>query len=74
MSDSIVKHETENCLVYTIDNNTQLEFLSHKTIVVIDKDRFLVCKQLMLENAPGKMQKLNITLLTSTNNCKNPFR
>lgn len=52
--DRLIKLEHENSLVYTIDNNTQLEFLDRKTIIVIDKERFYVCKQLMLENAPGK--------------------
>lgn len=36
---------------YQIDGNTELEFLSRKTVVVIDKDQFYVCKQLMIENA-----------------------
>ena len=39
-------------IVYNLDGNTQLEFLNRKTVVVIDKDRFLMCKQLYLENAP----------------------
>ena len=52
--DRLIKQEHENSLIYTIDNNTELEFLDRKTCIVIDKDRFLVCKQLMLENAPGK--------------------
>lgn len=37
--------------VFSIDGNTELEFLNTKTIVVIDKDRFAVCKQFMMENA-----------------------
>lgn len=37
--------------VYNLDNNTQLEFLERdKTIIVIDKDRFSVCKQLTIED------------------------
>lgn len=41
--------------VHQLDGNTQLEFLTQdKTVVVIDKDRFLVCKQLSLENAPDE--------------------
>jgi hypothetical protein len=41
--------------VHNIDGNTQLEFLERdKTIIVIDKDRFLVCKQLTLEAAPDE--------------------
>lgn len=52
--DRLIKQEHENTLVYTIDNNTELEFLERKTIIVIDKERFFVCKQFMLENAPGK--------------------
>lgn len=36
---------------FVIDGNTQLEFLTAKTVVVIDKERLLVCKQLTLENA-----------------------
>ncbi|CAG9806146.1 unnamed protein product [Chironomus riparius] len=52
--DGLIKQEYENSLVYTIDNNTELEFLDRKTILVIDKDRFLVCKQFMLENAPDE--------------------
>jgi hypothetical protein len=38
--------------IFNLDGNTQLEFLSNKTIVVIDKDRFSICKQLQIENAP----------------------
>lgn len=38
--------------VFNLDGNTQLEFLNAKTIIVIDKERFSVCKQLLLENAP----------------------
>ncbi|XP_070498653.1 chromosome partition protein Smc-like [Chironomus tepperi] len=52
--DRSVKLEHENSLIYAIDNYTELEFLDRKTIIVIDKDRFLVCKQLMLENAPDE--------------------
>lgn len=37
--------------VYNLDGNTQLEFLNQKVIIVIDKDRFSVCKQLAIENA-----------------------
>ncbi|CRK94536.1 CLUMA_CG008039, isoform A [Clunio marinus] len=40
--------------VYNLDGNTQLEFLNQKTIIVIDKDRFLVCKQFLIENAPDE--------------------
>lgn len=51
---SAIKEENENNLVYTIDQTTQIEFLpTRKTIIVIDKDRFLVCKQLLIDNAPG---------------------
>jgi predicted transcriptional regulator len=44
--DQYIKQE-----VYNLDGNTQLEFLNRKTIVVIDKDRFSICKQLLLEGA-----------------------
>jgi hypothetical protein len=37
--------------VFNLDGNTQLEFISRKTIVIIDKERFLLCKQLSMENA-----------------------
>lgn len=37
--------------VFSIDGNTQLEFLNQKTVIVIDKERFSICKQLMMENA-----------------------
>lgn len=37
--------------VFNLDGNTQLEFLSRKTLIIIDKERFTFCKQLMLENA-----------------------
>jgi hypothetical protein len=40
--------------VFNLDNNTQLEFLHPKTVIVIDKNRFLVCKQLLKQNARGK--------------------
>lgn len=42
--------------VYNLDNNTQLEFLHSKTVLVIDKSRFLVCKQLMMQNASGELK------------------
>lgn len=42
--------------VYNLDNNTSLEFLNPKTVYTVDKDRFLVCKQLMLKNADGKFK------------------
>lgn len=38
--------------VFNLDGNTQLEFLNRKTVIVIDKDRFSVCKSLMMDNAP----------------------
>lgn len=31
--------------VFNLDGTTQLEFIGRKTVVVIDKDRFSVCKQ-----------------------------
>ena len=37
--------------VFSIDGTTELEFLNRKTVIVIDKERFSVCKQLMMENA-----------------------
>lgn len=37
--------------IFSIDGNTELEFLKRKTVIVIDKERFLICKQLMLENS-----------------------
>lgn len=37
--------------VFNLDGNTQLEFLNTKTIIVIDKERFAICKQLEIENA-----------------------
>lgn len=37
--------------VFNLDGNTQLEFINRKTIVIIDKDRFSICKQLLIENA-----------------------
>lgn len=37
--------------VFSIDKTTELEFLNRKTVIVIDKERFSVCKQLMMENA-----------------------
>lgn len=40
--------------VYNLDGNTQLEFMSRKTVIVIDKERFLICKQLMMEDAPDE--------------------
>ncbi|KAG5681107.1 hypothetical protein PVAND_010570 [Polypedilum vanderplanki] len=47
-----IKMEPENNVVFNLDNNTQLEFLNNrKTVVIIDKEKFLYCKQLMLENA-----------------------
>lgn len=45
-----VKHEA----VFNLDGNTQLEFLNTKTIMVIDKERFSICKQLMIEDAPDE--------------------
>jgi DNA-binding CsgD family transcriptional regulator len=62
-----IKVEQESNVVFNLDNNTQLEFLnSRKTVVIIDKDRFLVCKQLMLENAEDQdfANYLNIPLPT----------
>lgn len=40
--------------VFNLDGNTQLEFVSRKTVIVVDKDRFSVCKQFMMENAPDE--------------------
>lgn len=40
--------------IYNLDGNTQLEFLNPKTIIVIDKDRFSICKALTIENAPDE--------------------
>lgn len=40
--------------VFNLDGNTQLEFLNRKTVIVIDKDRFSVCKSLIMENAPDE--------------------
>lgn len=37
--------------VFNLDSETQLEFLNPKTVIIIDKQRLLVCKQLSLENA-----------------------
>jgi hypothetical protein len=50
--DDFIKQEHDSNIVFNLDNQTQLEFLNRKTIIVIDKDRFLICKQLILENAP----------------------
>lgn len=40
--------------IYKLDDDTQLEFLTPKTVIVIDKERFLTCKQLLLQKADGK--------------------
>jgi transposase-like protein len=37
--------------VFNLDGNTQLEFVNRKIIVIIDKERFSICKQLSMENA-----------------------
>lgn len=37
--------------VFSIDVNTELEFLNRKTVIVIDKERFSILKQFMMENA-----------------------
>lgn len=34
-----------------LDNSTQLEFSNNKTTIIIDKDKFAICKQLTNENA-----------------------
>lgn len=50
-----IKSEHENNVVFNLDNNTQLEFLnSQKTIVVIDKERFLILKQFQIDNSPDE--------------------
>lgn len=42
--------------IFNLDNHTQLEFLHPRTVIVIDKARFLACKQLMMQNAQGKIK------------------
>lgn len=50
--------------VFNLDGQTQLEFVNRKTVVVIGKDQFAVCKQLTLEDAPDEefAKFLNIPL------------
>jgi hypothetical protein len=44
---------------YELGDGTQLEFLGPKTIVVIDKEKFLFCKHLMMNKAEGKTRHNN---------------
>lgn len=47
--------------IFKLEKNTELEFLNQKRIVdkkvikKIDKERFLICKQLMIQNAEGNV-------------------